>query len=173
MESFCKDCGQPSKEDQQFCVFCGNSRTISVTKLAVADPKPAEVEENSSVFVNPPTGVHDGTTTPVRSRRATNIVLSALLLVGIGLCGFFIGKPTVNLEKAKESSYNDGLNAGFSNGQTEGFNSGKSQGYNEGFEDGKTAGCQSVYDLAGYTAVLGYDPVNEYTDSTFHLKSDC
>jgi hypothetical protein len=173
MASFCTDCGQPKKEDQQFCVFCGKPHTISVTKLTAVDLNSAEVESNSSALINPPTGAHDETTTPVRSRRGVNIVLGALLLVGIGLAGFLIGKSTVNLDKAKESAYNDGLNAGFSNGQTEGFNSGKSEGYNEGFEVGKTAGCNSVYDLTGYSAVLGYDPVYEYTDSTYYSKSDC
>ena len=173
MALFCTDCGQPKKEDQQFCVFCGKSQTNSVTKLAVFDLESAEVEEDSSVLINQPTGVHDESTTPVRSRRAVYIALSTLLLVGIGLGGFLTGKSTVNLDKAKETSYNNGLNVGFSNGQTEGFDSGKSQGYNEGYEDGKTAGCESVYDLTGYTSVLGYDPVYEYTDSTYYSKSDC
>jgi flagellar biosynthesis/type III secretory pathway protein FliH len=173
MALFCTDCGQPRKEEQQFCVFCGKSHTISVTKLAVVNLGSAEVEENSSVLINPPSDVHDETTTPVRSRRALNIVLSALLLVGIGLGGFLIGKSTVNLDKAKESSYNDGLNAGFSNGQTEGFTNGQSQGYNEGFEEGKTSGCKSVYDLTGYTAIVGYDPAYEYTDDSYYSKSDC
>jgi flagellar biosynthesis/type III secretory pathway protein FliH len=173
MSLFCTDCGKPKKEDQQFCIFCGKSHTISVTKLAVVDLESAEVEENSSVLINPPKVVQDETTTPVRSRTAFKFAAGVLLLLGIALGGFLTGKSSVDLDKAKISSYNDGIKVGISNGRTEGFDSGKNQGYNEGFEDGKTAGCNSVFELTGYTAVFGYDPTYDYTGSTYYSKSDC
>jgi len=173
MSLFCTDCGKPKKEDQQFCIFCGKSHTISVTKLTVVDLESPEVEENSSVLINPPTVVQDETTTPVRSRTAFKIAAGVLLLLGIGLGGFLTGKSSVDVDKAKISSYNDGIKVGASNGRTEGFNSGKNQGYNEGYEDGKTAGCNSVYDLTGYTAVVGYNPAYDDTGSTYYSKSGC
>jgi|694.fasta_scaffold12344_3 hypothetical protein len=173
MSLFCTDCGKPKKEDQQFCIFCGKSHTISVTKLAVVDLESAGVEENSSVLINPPTAVQDETTTPVRSRTAVKVAVLALLFIGTGLGGFLTGKSSVDVDKAKISSYNDGLKVGVSNGKAEGFNSGKNQGYNEGYEDGKTAGCNSVYELTGYTAVVGYNPAYDDTGNTYYSKSDC
>jgi hypothetical protein len=97
----------------------------------------------------------------------------ALLFIGTGLGGFLTGKSSVDVDKAKISSYNDGLKVGVSNGKAEGFNSGKNQGYNEGYEDGKTAGCNSVYELTGYTAVVGYNPAYDDTGNTYYSKSDC
>ena len=173
MTLFCTDCGKPKKEDQQFCIFCGKPHTVSVTKLAVVNLETAVPEEQLSKLDDSATPIDQGITSPVRSRTAGKIAVLALLFVGTGLGGFLTGKSSVDLDKAKTSSYNQGLKVGLSNGKTEGFNSGKNQGYNEGFDDGKTAGCNSVFDLTGYTAIVGYNPAYDDTGSAYYSKSGC
>lgn len=170
MSLFCTDCGKPKKEDQQFCIFCGKSHTVSVTKLAEVDLEP---KEQLSELINTESPMDDEINTPLRSRAAVKISAGVLLIIGIGLGGFLTGKSSVDLKKVKESSYNDGQQVGYVNGRTEGFNSGKTQGYNDGFNEGKTAGCNSVFDLTGYSAVLGYDPTYDYTDTNYYSKSGC
>jgi len=146
----CTSCKSENPEGAAFCLECGSAATGPTE-----NPSPRS-----------------------SGRRLTRtMLLVALLVVGLGagtgltLIGALepvVGKrfTQAELDEEKDSSYDAGRKAGFSAG----YSSGDSDGYNRGF----AAGCDRVFDLAGYDQVIGiYYPYRVFNTGDYYItRSD-
>lgn len=149
-----KDCAADAGE----CIVVGCSAAAAGKKRSSGVPNTAAS-----------TGASAQTKLPGKTvnRSVLVIAIIASLLIGVG-AGYSVGDSA-------------GYERGYANGEFDGYAEGKTdgdaEGYRRGYSEGQVAGCEAVFDRAGYysylTAYNPYSYYNRFPGSIYVSKSNC
>ncbi len=203
MSSICSSCGA-SSSGAAFCTSCGAAMANSFNATAAESSDVTEDSSFFSVSTEELTEEEESPSKDSRNKKMLMIGASLVLFFGTALGSFLGGKSSVDLKKEQKISFDSGFKSGdsagydrgysagdsagydrgdsagydrgYSAGDSVGYDRGDSAGYDRGYSAGHTAGCEYVFDNAGYSDYLiGYNPYNSYYryGRTYVSKSDC
>ena len=120
--------------------------------------------------------VEIGAVTPKASRGkrigALFAVAVAGIIVGVLITANGLAKPIIGARYTQSEltkSFKVGVSTGYKDGHTAGYSSGKDDGYRTGY----SLGCTHVFDIVGYTDIIGIRyPYNAFsTARTYYTQS--
>lgn len=180
MSTFCTSCGTAST-GATFCTSCGAAMGTTVPAVASTKEVPqtfANVADQTSTETEGEVTV-EGSNASLK-KKPLLIGAATVLFLGVGIGAFFAGKSSVDLEKERKTAYDSGYSvgesAGYDRGDSAGYDRGDSAGYGRGYAAGVTAGCENVFNRAGYADhLIEFYPNNYYYryGSTYVSKSGC
>jgi len=149
-----KDCAADSGE----CIVAGCSAAAASKKRSASVSKKTVSTGASAQSKSPAKTVN---------RSALVIAVIASLLIGVG-AGYSAGDS---------AGYERGYAGGKADGYAEGKTDGDAEGYRRGYSEGLIAGCEGVFERAGYyyyvTAYNPYSYYNRFPGSVYVSKSNC
>jgi hypothetical protein len=142
----CASCKAENPEGSAFCLECGTAVSAVVEASAAR----------------------------ASGRRSKWFVLVAAALV-VGLAGGAalalsgVLEPVVG-KRFTQAEMDEETDASYDLGRKEGFSAGYSSGTSDGYTQGYAAGCDRVFDLAGYDQVIGiYYPYRVFNTGDFYI----
>ena len=164
MAVFCTQCGAGIPDGVVFCTQCGHS-------MGSAPENAATVTETPTASA--PRGDRLKTLTKSPLLRVASVLV---VIGGVGAGSYSAGKSSIDKEKIRTESFNQGLEEGDSKGYQRGYSAGENAGKSNGYDSGYDTGYDTGYDAgessgrsSGYSEGLndGCEKVFEFSDGTF------